>query len=80
MSGMFNTIVISILLLLLIIQTIVHSRERKDLYNRLMSRDIHDYQRATRGDKQQGNQSPNKSSNWLHNNIQRAERREREGE
>ena len=47
---MISTIVIIALLLVILLQEIIHSRERKDLYNRLMSRDLHEYKYITKSD------------------------------
>lgn len=44
---MINYIVIIVLVILIILQEIIHSRERKDLYNRLMSSDLHEYKYLT---------------------------------
>ncbi|MEG0260543.1 MAG: hypothetical protein RR651_11780 [Lysinibacillus sp.] len=71
---MANTIVISILLLLLILQSIVHSRERKDLYNRLMSRDIYEYQRINDSRTGDTTQKPRESSNLMHQRIKKSYR------
>lgn len=40
---MILLIVVCILTAVIFIQEIIHFTERKDLYNRLMSRDLHDY-------------------------------------
>lgn len=39
--------VITILSALLVLQEFLHSRERKDLYSRMMARDLTEYQKAT---------------------------------
>lgn len=48
---MINYIVIIVLVILIILQEIIHSRERKDLYNRLMSSDLHEYKYLTSAEK-----------------------------
>jgi len=57
-------IIIFILLAILVLQAILHARERKDLYNRLMARDLRDYV---------ANQSrePPKSRNFVRKGIER---------
>ena len=44
---MISSIVIIVLVLVILLQEIIHSRERKDLYNRLMSSDLHEYKYLT---------------------------------
>lgn len=66
---MAQTIVISILLLLLLLQNIIHSRERKDLYNRLMSRDIYEYQRLSASRNDDAAQKPRTTTNLLYQRI-----------
>ncbi|MGR6906159.1 hypothetical protein [Lysinibacillus sp. BSL11] len=46
---MINYIVIIVLVLVILLQEIVHSRERKDLYTRLMARDLYEYNQITKG-------------------------------
>jgi hypothetical protein len=43
---MGSGLIISILAVIIAIQLILHFFERKDLYNRLMSRDLTDYKRV----------------------------------
>ncbi len=40
--------IIIILALSLGIQSVIHARERKDLYSRIMSKDLREYQEGTR--------------------------------
>lgn len=40
------TAVIFMLCAVMIVQSVISARERRDLYNRIMSRDIHDYKNA----------------------------------
>lgn len=44
-----NYIVIIVLVLVILLQEIIHSRERKDLYTRLMARDLYEYNHITKG-------------------------------
>jgi len=45
---MINYIVIIVLVLVILLQEIIHSRERKDLYTRLMARDLYEYNHITK--------------------------------
>lgn len=48
MKQMISSVVIIVLLLVILLQAIIHSRERKDLYTRLMARDLHEYTYITK--------------------------------
>lgn len=52
------TTVIAAFLAVLLTLEIMHRRERKDLYNRLMSRDIHEYKATVEGKKTPPQESP----------------------
>ena len=64
MEQMFSLIVI-ILLAVIILQTIVHSRERRDLYDRIMAHDLRDYVAN------QGREIP-RSRNFIRKSIEKA--------
>ena len=60
---MFEYIVLAILTAIIIgqkaviiVQHITHSKERKDLYNRIMARDLTEYNHATQHENQQDKQ------------------------
>ena len=40
---MYNVIAYGILTAVIVLQSIIHYKERKDLYTRIMCRDVHDY-------------------------------------
>jgi hypothetical protein len=57
--------VIAVLAALLAIREFMHSRERKDLYSRIMARDLAEYQTAVSA------RPPPKSGNPIRDNISR---------
>lgn len=46
---MVDILIAGTLSAVIIVQTFLHKQERKDLYNRIMSRDMQEYQRVTDG-------------------------------
>jgi len=67
MSGYIGYIIIvSIFCILLAIQNIIHYRERRDLYNRIMCKDYSEYSSAQK--------VPGKSGNFIKNNLDKKAR------
>ena len=70
---------ISCLVLLLVIQTLLHYKERRDLYNRLMSRDVYEYKKLTDDtdgyDEAQEDGGRVRKDNPIYNSIRRNYRR-----
>lgn len=76
MKQMISSVVIIVLLLVILLQAIIHSRERKDLYTRLMARDLHEYTYITKngGDDENSNK-PRRGTNLLQKRIKTSYRR-----
>lgn len=66
---MISIIVIIALLLIILLQEIIHSRERKDLYTRLMSRDLQEYKYITKSDANENDSKTKQGTNLLRKRI-----------
>lgn len=66
---MISIIVIIALLLVILLQEIIHSRERKDLYNRLMSRNLHEYKYITKSEANENDSKIKRGTNLLQKRI-----------
>lgn len=73
---MLSVIIIGMFILFLLIQSIIHRLERKDLYNRIMARDLNEYQRAET--KVAAPKEPSISRNPLKNRVMKSEKEHQE--
>lgn len=72
MQEVFVLVLVVVLLAALIIQSFVHQRERKELYDRIMSRNLADYQTSKDIDKSKKTNS--EGNNTLYKRMKRAYR------
>lgn len=72
---MTEIIIIVIMSALMALQSYLHSLERKDLYNRLMAKDLTEYKTAT-----QAGRPPPKSRNFVAAGIRRYFERQKAGD
>lgn len=73
---MYSVIIIAIFITFMLIQSIIHRLERKDLYNRIMARDLNDYNRAET--KAASTKEPSITRNPLRKQVMRSEKEHHE--